>query len=45
MDRQSRRAVIVRAMVTIAVVTVIIAAAIGGATYVVSRALVGLMSS
>ena len=44
MKGESRRAAIVRAVVTIAVVTMIVAVAIGGATYVVSRALVGLMS-
>lgn len=44
MDKESRRAAIVRAIVTIVVVTMIVAVAIGGATYVVSRALVSLMS-
>ena len=44
MDGESRRAVVVRAIVTIVMVTMIVAVAIGGATYVVSRALVGLMS-
>jgi hypothetical protein len=44
MDRESRRAAIVRAVLTILVVTIIVGVAIGGATYVVSRALVSLMS-
>ena len=44
MDRESRRAAILRAVLTILVVAIIVGVAIGGATYVVSRALVGLMS-
>ncbi len=44
MDSESRRRAILRAIVTITVVTAIVAVAIGGATYVVSRALVSLMS-
>ncbi|WP_284533541.1 hypothetical protein [Nocardioides sp. T2.26MG-1] len=41
---ESRRSAIVRAVVTVVLVTMVVAAALGGATYVVSRALVGMMS-
>jgi preprotein translocase subunit SecE len=41
---ESRRAAIVRAFVTVVLVTIVVAAVLGGATYVASRALVGLMS-
>lgn len=44
MDMESRRSAIVRAVVTVVLVTMVVAAALGGATYVVSRALVGMMS-
>jgi hypothetical protein len=44
MDRESRGAAIARAVVTVLLVTVIVAAVLGGATYLVSQALVGLMS-
>jgi hypothetical protein len=36
--------VVFKAIVTVLLVAAIVAAALGGATYVVSRALVGLMS-
>jgi hypothetical protein len=35
---------VVKAVVTVLLVTAVVAAALGGATYVVSRALVGLLS-
>jgi hypothetical protein len=41
---QSMGMAIVRAIVTVLLVTMVVAAALGGATYVVSRALVHLMS-
>ncbi|CAI9405438.1 hypothetical protein HIDPHFAB_04383 [Nocardioides sp. T2.26MG-1] len=44
MGMESRRSAIVRAVVTVVLVTMVVAAALGGATYVVSRALVGMMS-
>lgn len=44
MDEEPRRNTITRAVVTVLLVTLVVAAALGGATYVVSRALVGLMS-
>lgn len=44
MDMEPRRSAIARAVVTVLLVTVVVAAVLGGAAYVVSRALVGLMS-
>ena len=44
MGEQSRTIAIAKAVVTVVLVTVVVAAALGGATYVVSRALVGAMS-
>jgi amino acid permease len=44
MGEQSTGLAIVKAIVTVLLVTAVVAAALGGATYVASRALVGMMS-
>jgi hypothetical protein len=41
---QSRGVAVAKAIATVLLVTIVVAAALGGATYVVSRALVGMMS-
>ena len=41
---QSRRAAVGKAIVTVVLVTAVVAAALGGATYVASRALVSMLS-
>ena len=43
-DGDEPRHVVIQAILTVLFVTAIVAAALGAATYVVSRALVGLMS-
>ena len=44
MGEQSRTVRLAKAIVTVVLVTVVVAAALGGATYVASRALVGMLS-
>ena len=44
MQEQSRAARIAKAIATVVLVTAVVAAALGGATYVASRALVGMLS-
>ena len=44
MEDQSRTVAIVKAILTVVLVTVVVATVLGGATYVVSRALVGMLS-
>jgi hypothetical protein len=44
MGEPSRGLTIMKAIATVVLVTVIVAAALGGATYVASRALVGMLS-
>jgi hypothetical protein len=44
MGEQSTTVTVAKAIATVVLVTVVVAAALGGATYVVSRALVGAMS-
>jgi hypothetical protein len=43
LGEQSRRLVVLRAFVTIVLVTAVTAAALGGATYVVSRMFIGML--
>ena len=43
-SEQSKRSAALRAFLTIVLVTVVVAAALGGATYVASRAFVGVLS-
>ena len=44
MGEQSRTVRFAKAIVTVVLVTAVVAAALGGATYVASRALVGMLS-
>ena len=44
MGEQSRMVAIAKAIATVVLVTAVVAAALGGATYVASRALVGMLS-
>jgi hypothetical protein len=44
MGERTRARAVVRAVLTMLLVTAVVAGALGGATYVASRALVGLLS-